>query len=119
MAPRVLHAPLMTSPITPNMAAREAATRAARLAAVAFLLLGFLAVPAAAQDTPADSPASQNATGSQASAVRVTCSSTPGDRSSCAADTSKGVVLLRSMGDAPCLLGKTWGYDQTSVWVSD
>ena len=35
------------------------------------------------------------------------------------ADTSKGVVLLRSMGDAPCLLGRTWGYDQTSVWVSD
>ena len=23
------------------------------------------------------------------------------------------------MGDAPCLLGRTWGYDQTSVWVSD
>ena len=49
----------------------------------------------------------------------MTCSSKPGERSSCAADTSKGVVLLRSMGEAPCLLGKTWGYDQTSVWVSD
>ena len=35
------------------------------------------------------------------------------------ADTSEGVVLLRSMGDAPCLLGKTWGYDQISVWVSE
>ena len=23
------------------------------------------------------------------------------------------------MGEAPCLLGRTWGYDQTSVWVSD
>ena len=23
------------------------------------------------------------------------------------------------MGEAPCLLGKTWGYDQKSVWVSD
>ena len=23
------------------------------------------------------------------------------------------------MGDAPCLLGRTWGYDQTNVWVSD
>ncbi|BCS30897.1 hypothetical protein TBR22_A00980 [Luteitalea sp. TBR-22] len=29
------------------------------------------------------------------------------------------MVLLRSNGDAPCLLGKTWGYDQASVWVSD
>jgi hypothetical protein len=49
----------------------------------------------------------------------VVCSSAPGARSSCPADTSKGVVLLRSSGNAPCLLGKTWGYDQTSVWVSD
>ena len=37
----------------------------------------------------------------------------------CGADTSRGVVLLRSTGDAPCLLGRTWGYDQSSVWVSD
>ena len=28
-------------------------------------------------------------------------------------------MLLRSTGDAPCLLGRSWGYDQTSVWVSD
>jgi len=28
-------------------------------------------------------------------------------------------VLLRSTGEAPCLLGRTWGYDQASVWVSD
>jgi hypothetical protein len=49
----------------------------------------------------------------------VTCASNPGARESCAADTSKGVVLLRSSGQAPCLLGKTWGYDQASVWVAD
>jgi hypothetical protein len=28
-------------------------------------------------------------------------------------------VLVRSTGDAPCLLGRTWGYDQANVWVSD
>ena len=49
----------------------------------------------------------------------IACASTPGERTTCAADTSNGVVLVRSTGDAPCLLGKTWGYDQTSVWVSD
>jgi hypothetical protein len=49
----------------------------------------------------------------------VSCSSQPGSRNQCAADTSKGIVLLRSSGEAPCLLGKTWGYDQSSVWVSD
>jgi hypothetical protein len=49
----------------------------------------------------------------------ISCASKPGERTSCRADTSAGVVLLRSTGEAPCLLGKTWGYDQASVWVSD
>ena len=26
---------------------------------------------------------------------------------------------MRSTGTAPCLLGKTWGYDDTGIWVSD
>ena len=104
VAPGVLHHTPMKFPITPG---------------IALLVLPFLAASAAAQDTPDDSPMSQNATAPPAKAATVTCSSKPGERSSCAADTSKGVVLLRSMGDAPCLLGKTWGYDQASVWVSD
>jgi hypothetical protein len=29
------------------------------------------------------------------------------------------VILARSIGQAPCLLGKTWGYDDKGVWVSD
>jgi hypothetical protein len=37
----------------------------------------------------------------------------------CAADTSKGVVLVRSTGASACLLGKTWGYDDAGVWVAD
>ena len=28
-------------------------------------------------------------------------------------------MLVRSRGEAPCLLGRTWGYDQNNVWVSD
>ena len=51
--------------------------------------------------------------------ARVACSSTGGERQHCAADTSAGVVLARSLGSAPCLLGKTWGYDDTGVWVSE
>ena len=80
------------------------------IASATLLVLVVLAAPAAAQNTPQATPATP---------PTLTCSSKPGDRASCAADTAKGVVLLRSMGDAPCLLGKTWGYDQTSVWVSD
>ena len=70
----------------------------------------FLTVPAAAQ-VPATPPAAQ--------ATIVTCSSKPGERLHCPADTSRGVVLLRSYGEAACLLGKTWGYDDTGVWVAD
>jgi hypothetical protein len=67
--------------------------------------------PASGTSTPAAQvPAVQN---------RITCESKPGDRESCTANTSAGVALLRSFGQTPCLLGKTWGYDDTSIWVSD
>jgi hypothetical protein len=32
---------------------------------------------------------------------------------------SAGVALLSSTGTAPCLLRKTWGYDDMGVWVAD
>src|SRR5262245_14046868 len=50
---------------------------------------------------------------------RVVCTSTPGTREHCTADTSAGVALARSFGSAACLLGKTWGYDDTGIWVSE
>jgi hypothetical protein len=86
---------------------------------LALLLLLPATVAAQTTSPPADDAPGQNATQAPVAAARVTCSSKPGERTSCAADTSRGVVLLRSMGEAPCLLGRTWGYDQTSVWVSD
>jgi hypothetical protein len=52
-------------------------------------------------------------------ATTVTCKSTGTERQTCAADTSKGVILAKSIGQAPCLLGKTWGYDDKGVWVSE
>ena len=57
--------------------------------------------------------------GAQGQVTTITCSSRPGERQSCPADTSKGVILAKSSGEAPCLLGKTWGYEDNSVWVSD
>lgn len=56
--------------------------------------------------------ASDDATGS------VTCSSS-GERQHCAANTSSGVVILKSTGTGSCLLGRTWGYDATGIWVSE
>ena len=49
----------------------------------------------------------------------ISCQSQPGNREHCAADTSNGVVLAKSSGAARCLLGKSWGYDDTGIWVSD
>ena len=50
---------------------------------------------------------------------RVPCHSDPGERQHCPADTSSGVAIVKTSGAAPCLLGKTWGYDDKSIWVSD
>jgi hypothetical protein len=80
---------------------------------VAATTLAFgVALPLAAQEAV---PAAKSAT----VPVTVSCSSKPGERQECPAATSKGVVLARSTGEAPCLLGKTWGYDDKSVWVAD
>jgi len=49
----------------------------------------------------------------------VTCESREGQREYCPADTSAGVALVRTMGTAPCLLGKTWGYDDGGIFTSD
>jgi DUF3011 family protein len=51
--------------------------------------------------------------------LTITCESTATERKICPADTSQGVVLVKSTGSAACLLGKTWGYDDQGVWVSD
>jgi hypothetical protein len=70
-----------------------------------------------APQTPSPSPPAAQA--AQTPPPSVTCASKVGERTQCAADTSKGVVLARSYGTAACLLGKTWGYDDRGVWVSD
>ena len=49
----------------------------------------------------------------------VTCTSKVGERSHCEANTSNGVKLLKSTGTQGCVLGKSWGYDDKGVWVSD
>jgi hypothetical protein len=69
--------------------------------------------PADSQNAPAANP--QQAT----VPIRVSCTSAIGEREHCTAVTSSGVVLASSTGAAPCLLGRTWGYDDTGVWVSD
>jgi hypothetical protein len=57
--------------------------------------------------------------GAQPISAIVACASKAGERKVFPAETSAGVTLVQSTGVAACLLGKTWGYDDYDVWVSD
>ena len=86
--------------------------------------LRYFPLAVVALSATAGSAAAQDASASAASAakpvpVRVSCSSKPGERQECPANTRNGVVLAHSSGESPCLLGKSWGYDDKGVWVSD
>jgi hypothetical protein len=85
----------------------------------ALLLAGSIASSTFTQDPPQTKSDPSPAQSTSAPVATIACASKPGERTSCRADTSAGVVLVRSTGAAPCLLGKTWGYDQASIWVAD
>jgi DUF3011 family protein len=84
------------------------------LAGAACLVAAAAAAQEAAPPAGAAQPPPQTVV-----AARITCASKPGDRQQCPADTSRGVILARSFGESPCLLGKSWGYDDQGVWVAD
>src|SRR5688572_33261799 len=92
---------------------------------VAVLLFLTFASQAAAQTAPTTSQAPPGAQGAAPASQKpparelVSCGSKPGERNVCAASTMGGVALVSSSGEAPCLLGRTWGYDDNGVWVSD
>src|SRR5689334_2201606 len=73
------------------------------------ILLGALLNVCQAQQMPAG----------QSTPTIITCVSKQGERQVCKANTTAGVVLVRSTGDSECLLGKNWGYDDAGVWVSN
>ena len=83
-----------------------------RIATVlALITLGFLAMAF----VPTARVSAQDISGS-----RISCESQPGSgRVNCPADTSAGVALLKSRGASACLLGKSWGYEDKHIWVSD
>lgn len=37
----------------------------------------------------------------------------------CNVDTRYGVRINRQLSDAPCIQGRSWGYDNSGVWVSN
>ena len=59
------------------------------------------------------------ANGSSAGAPTVSCASINGGWTQCPANTSAGVILQQRVGERACLLGRSWGYDNKGVWVTD
>jgi hypothetical protein len=55
----------------------------------------------------------------QPDSATVTCTATGTDRTYCPANTTDGVVLVRSAGTTACTLGRNWRYDQKGIWVSE
>jgi hypothetical protein len=60
-------------------------------------------------------PSSSSATTTE----RFKLESDGGKRATKRIDTSGGVRLIRRLSDAPCVQGRSWGYDRNSVWVDD
>ena len=83
-----------------------------------FILSATVAQPLEGAFAPGFQDAPPAAAG-QPAPVTVTCASVSGQRTLCPAATSAGVALIKSTGASACLLGKTWGYDDTGIWVSD
>jgi hypothetical protein len=65
----------------------------------------------------ADFLLSGNAGPNSGGPATVTCSSNDGGRQHCPADTQGGVQLTRQISGSKCTQGKTWGFDQSGIWV--
>jgi hypothetical protein len=92
-----------------------------RAASAALLFAIALSYPAVGRAQTENSDADGQAAPRPAAPPQgvLICTSQPGERNLCAADTTAGVALVRSSGKAPCLLGETWGYDKTGIWVAE
>ena len=47
----------------------------------------------------------------------ISCSSDDGGRHHCPADTHNGVQMTKQRSGSPCTEGRTWGFDQSGIWV--
>ena len=50
-------------------------------------------------------------------AQTITCSSDDMHRHTCEIDARGGVQLTHQISGSPCVFGRTWGYDDRSIWV--
>ena len=50
--------------------------------------------------------------------LSVHCKSNEFRRARCPVNTAGGVVIEQRLSQAPCRLGKSWGWDERGIWVS-
>lgn len=48
----------------------------------------------------------------------IRCESKEGRSNRCAANTQRGVDLVRQLARDPCIRGQNWGWDKHSIWVT-
>lgn len=49
----------------------------------------------------------------------IVCESQNNTRIQCPAETQFGVAIIRQLGEGECILGESWGFDETGIWVKD
>jgi hypothetical protein len=49
----------------------------------------------------------------------VTCESQNNTRTQCPAETRFGVAFIKQTSERECILGQSWGFDETGIWVTD
>ncbi len=49
----------------------------------------------------------------------LTCGSRGNHRAYCAADTRRGAILVQQVSQAPCVQGRSWGFDARGIWVQN
>jgi hypothetical protein len=52
-------------------------------------------------------------------AQSIDCASKQGQHQYCRAQTDGYVRLDEQLSDTPCVAGRTWGYDETGIWVDN
>src|SRR5215217_1772824 len=102
-------------PTTFGYTTRQTLARFARNTTLGVVLVVLHSLPVAAQDAPT---LGSNAADSPPAATRksLSCTSMAGERADCKAVTTAGVSIVNSTGTAACVLGKTWGYNDTGIW---
>lgn len=48
----------------------------------------------------------------------IRCESSGGRSGHCPVDAPAGVELVRQLSRSPCIQGRSWGWDDTGIWVS-